>query len=187
MQVKSVLYSQTLPRLIHSLSQIKLLSRPLTFLTVSFICVACSPPEFEAPKKPEAPKRAYSVKLPPSIDLDSQVPPLKDENGYFRVDGLLMKSKQFIGQEIQIAAYVTEISQCSNKVGDTCAKPQIWIAHDQGALDNRIRVADMQRPLLRRFKVGKKYVFTGELSQTSKSGLADSRGILLLKEYKKLK
>lgn len=159
----------------------------LSILISLFALSACSPPEFEAAKKPAPPKRAYSVKLPPSIDLDSLVPPLKDNNGFFRVDGLLMQSKKFIGQEIKISAFVTEVSKCSNKVGDTCAKPHIWIAQEKDELDNRIRVADMERKKLRRFKVGKKYVFTGELSQTSKSGLADSRGILRLKEYKKVK
>ena len=165
------------------LPQIRLLGIVVSVFAIS----ACSPPEFEAPKKPVPPKRAYSVKLPPSIDLDSLVPPLKDSSGFFRVDGLIMQSKKFIGQVISVSAFVTEVSKCSNKVGDTCAKPQIWIAHDKDELDNRIRVADMKRALLKRFKVGRKYIFTGELSQTSKSGLADSRGILRLKEYKRVK
>ncbi|MAD60643.1 MAG: hypothetical protein CMH49_03875 [Myxococcales bacterium] len=170
------------------LNQAPLLRKRILVMAVSvFAMSACSPPEFEAQKKPAPPKRAYSVKLPPSIDLDSLVPPLKDNSGFFRVDGLIMQSKKFIGQEISISAFVTEVSKCSNKVGDTCAKPQIWIAQDKNELDNRIRVADMKRALLKRFKVGKKYIFTGELSQTSKSGLADSRGILRLKEYKRVK
>ena len=115
------------------------------------------------------------------------MPPLKDDNGFFRVDGFLCSLKNLLGKKSRFQHLLSEVSKCSNKVGDTCAKPQIWIAQEKDELDNRIRVADMERKKLRRFKVGKKYVFTGELSQTSKSGLADSRGILRgLKNTKEL-
>ena len=168
----------------------KLIVKPTTYLSIIFsvaLTVACSPPEFEAPKKPKPPQRSYSVNLPPSIDLDSEIPPLKNPDGTFRIDGLQMKAKKYLDQEIKVTGFVTEISPCSNKVGAICPKPYLWISDQADDADIKLRIADMKRKSLRRFRVGKKYVFTGELSSTSKSGYANSNGILRLKEYTKIK
>lgn len=164
-------------------------SKPFLLIIFSglFSITACSPPEFEAPKKAKPLQRTYSVSLPPSIDLDSEIPPLKHSDGTFRVDGLTMQARKFLDTSLSVTGYVTEISPCSNKAGDTCAKPYLWIADHVGELDVRLRIADMERRLLRRFKVGKKYNFTGEFSQTSKSGYANSRGILRLTKFKKIR
>ena len=152
-----------------------------------FAFSACSPPEFEPPKKPKPQQRTYSITLPPTIDLDGEIPPLKHADGTYRVDGLTMQSRKFLDTSLSVKGYVTEISPCTNKAGDTCAKPYLWVTDHIGELDVKLRIADMERRLLRRFKVGKKYIFTGEFSQTSKSGYANSRGILKLKEFKKTK
>ena len=149
------------------------------------LCIsACSPPEIEPPKKPKAPAQDYIVSLPASIDLEREIPPLKYEDGTYRVDGLIMQSRKHLNQEISVKGYVIEIARCRNKVGDTCDKPYLWIAHVLGDTDNRMRVVDMKRKTLRRFKVGKLYVFEGQFAQTSKSGYANSRGLLKLEKYR---
>ena len=148
---------------------------------------ACSPPEFEPPKTPPPPQRSFSVTLPPSIDLNGEIPKLKHPDQTFRVDGLLMQAHKFMDDDLSITGYVSEISPCSNKVGDTCPKPYVWITDDIGELDLRIRVADMKRSKLRRFKVGRKYTFQGKFSQKSKSGYANSRGVLSLTKFSRAK
>ena len=160
----------------------------LMILSIGLLSLnACSPPEFEPPKKPKPAQRTYSVNLPPSIDLDNEIPPLKNPDGTYRIDGLTMQARKFLDTTLSVTGYVTEVSPCSNKAGDTCAKPYLWVADHVGELDVRLRVADMERRLLRRFKVGKKYTFTGDFSQTSKSGYANSRGILRLTKFKKIR
>ena len=160
----------------------------LLLLGTCFLCSnACSPPEFEAPKKPKPPQRSYSVSLPPSIDLEAEIPPLQNPDKTYRIDGLQMKAKQFLDQELSITGYITEISPCTNRAGDTCPKPYLYISDRSDDSDIKLRVADMPRKKLRRFRVGQKYIFTGKLADQSKSGYANSNGILLLKEYTKVK
>ncbi len=156
-------------------------------LVLPFAIFGCTPPEFEAPKKPLPPERSYAVNLPPVIDLDGEIPPLRHSDQTFRVDGLLVQAHKFIGDDLSITGFVSEISPCSNKVGDTCPKPYLWITDSIGELDVKLRVADMKRRKLRRFKVGKRYVFTGKFTKTSKSGYANSRGVLRLEKYTKAK
>lgn len=169
------------------LSKDKKVNQAILLIAFCAFSFACTPPEFEPPKTPPPPQRTFSVNLPPSIDLDGEIPELRHPDQSFRVDGLLMQSHKFMGDELSITAYVSEVSPCSNKVGDTCPKPFVWITDEMGELDLRIRVTDMKRELLKRFKVGQKYVFRGQLAQTSKSGYANSRGVLNLQKFDRVK
>ena len=166
--------------LTHSLKSRYILCLIITLL----VSAGCSPPELEPPKKPKAPAQDYIVNLPASIDLEREIPPLKYSDGAYRVDGLVMQSRKYLNQKISIKGYVTEIARCKNKVGETCDKPYLWIAHALGDTENRMRVVDMKRKSLRRFKVGKLYVFEGQFTQTSRSGYADSRGLLRLEKHR---
>ena len=153
-------------------------------LSATFMVTACTPPEIEPPKKPKTAAQAYIVNLPASVDLERDIPPLKYEDGTFRVDGLVRQSRKYLEQRISVKGYVTEVAQCKNKVGEICDKPYVWISHALGDEESRMRVVDMKRKQLRRFKVGKLYVFEGRFAQTSSSGYADSRGLLRLKKHR---
>lgn len=150
--------------------------------------ISCSPPEIEPPKQETPPSRSYVVNLPPSIDLDALVPPLKFEGGSaFRVDGLLMRHRAHLETEIALRGYVVEAAVCKAKVGQTCPKPYVWLAHTREEAEQRIRVVDMDRKNQSKIKVGQPYVMRGLYSQTSKSGYADSRGVLRLTSYELIK
>ena len=95
-----------------------------------------------------------------------------------------MQSRKHLNQRVSIKGYVTEVAQCKGKVGEVCDKPYIWIANAVGDTENRLRVVDMKRRQLRRFKVGKLYIFEGQFAQTSRSGYADSRGLLRLEKHR---
>ena len=165
----------------------RLLAAALSWFSLSvFILSACSPPEIEPPKKTKARARAYEVNLPNQIDLEAFIPPLKYDDQTYRVDGLLMQASKYLNQEIVIKGYVTEVAQCSNRVGDKCDQPYLWIAHELGDPDQRLRVVDMKRRALRRYKVGKVYAFKGRFATSSKSGYVNSRGLLVLKKSHKL-
>jgi hypothetical protein len=150
--------------------------------------VSCSPPEIEPQRQEAPPSRSYVVNLPPSIDLDSKVPPLKAEGGdALRVDGLLMRHRSHLETEVSIRGYVVEAAECKARVGQTCPKPYVWIAHTRDEAEQRIRVVDMDRRKQKRIKVGRRYTMRGLYSQTSKSGYADSRGVLRLTSYERVK
>ena len=178
------LYSRDDHQLMYALRRPHLSS--LVALVVSLTC-SCSPPELEPQKKPKpAPTREYTVNLPPVVNLEGKLPPLKDRQGYFQVDGLLMQPRAHFDKAMTIKGYVVDKARCKERVGETCDKPYLWIARTPGDTENRLRVVDMERKALRRFTVGKQYLFEGTFSQTSKSGYMNSRGLLKLVKHKRV-
>lgn len=155
-------------------------------LALLLCSAACSPPEIEPPKKPKVPTRSYEVNLPAQVDLEALIPPLRYDDQTYRIDGLLTQASKVLGQDIVVKGYVTEVAQCSNKVGDECDKPYIWIAAERGDPEQRLRVVDMKRRALRRYRVGKAYAFEGRFTQSSQSGYFNSKGLLILKRSHRL-
>ena len=147
---------------------------------------ACSPPEIEPPKKPKVPTRSYEVNLPAQVDLEALIPPLRYDDQTYRIDGLLMQASKVLDQDITVKGYVTEIAQCSNKVGDDCDKPYLWIAAERGDPEQRLRVVEMKRRALRKYRVGRAYAFEGRFTQSSQSGYFNSKGLLVLKRSHRL-
>ena len=88
----------------------------VVFQFVMFI--ACTPPEFEPPKTPPPPQRSFSVTLPPSIDLDSEIPALRHPDQTFRVDGLLMKSQKFMEDMAQKQITIVQDNSQETSVRD---------------------------------------------------------------------
>jgi hypothetical protein len=121
------------------------------------------------------------------VNLEGKIPPLKDGQGLYRVDGLLMRPRDFFEKSLSMTGYVVEVSQCKERPGEICDKPHFWIANTPGDTENRLRVVDMERKELRRFRVGKRYQLEGLFSQTSKSGYVNSRGLLRLTQHKLLR
>lgn len=166
-------------RIIASCSQVALIA--------SSFFLGCSPPELEPPKEIKPPSRTYHVTLPPVHDLDSEVPPLKNADGTFRVDGIRMHAKHHLESDVDVSGVVVGKATCREKPGEICAKPFLWLAQGVDPSEVKLRVVDMNRRKLKRFKVGKSYRITGTFSQTSKSGYGDSRGVLRFKSYKAIK
>ena len=175
--------------MIKALFKKTLINKPISVLGLGAIIslVGCAPPQpTQLETEPTKPARTYTVDLPKPIDLEALIPPLKREDGTFRIDGLLMQSMKYFETEVTIKGYIVEKSKCPKK-SKTCPKPHFWIAEtlDQGV--DRLRVVDLDRKKLRRLKEKRRYQITGTFSQSSKdNGFINSNGLIIYKSSERI-
>lgn len=168
-------------------NQLTSLSLAVIFISILLI-QACAPPQPTAIKKEsQESAQTYRVDLPKQIDLEALIPPLKHADGSYRVDGLLMRSRQYLGNEMTLRGYVVEMPKCKNKDGEICAKPHLWLADAIGHNQERLRVVGFTRKKLRKFKLNKAYKITGKFVQTHEDGFVSSDGLLVYQSVEKIK
>ena len=163
---------------------------PIRLLASLFFClshISCAPPIPEMQSKDtQKTEKTYRINLPKSIDLDALIPPLylnNDPNsGIFMVDGILMQPDQFWESEVTITGYITEKTKCPRRA-KFCDQPALWLAKAPGQAKDRIRVADLTRKQVARFKKDKPYRITGIWSQMSESGYVNTGGLLKYKSH----
>ena len=170
---------------------VRALSQPATMcvMTRAAMCtalfaVACAPPQPTVVEKAEEkPSQTYKVDLPKRVDLEALIPPLKNPDGTFRVDGLLMRFDEHMGDTLEVTGYVVEKSpNCPAPRKDKpvdCPIAHFWLADAQGQTSDRLRVVEIDRKLLAKIKPNEKYRVKGAFQETSKDGFVSSMGLLI--------
>ncbi|MBM4293199.1 MAG: hypothetical protein FJ138_18805 [Deltaproteobacteria bacterium] len=153
-------------------------------LALSALGASCAPPQPTAVEVvEEKPSQIYKVDLPKRVDLEALIPPLQHPDGTFRVDGLLMRFDEHMGDTLEVTGYVVEKSP-------TCAAPRkdkpvdcpiahFWLADANGQTSDRLRVVELDRKLLAKIKENQKYRVKGTFQETSKDGFVSSMGLLI--------
>ena len=163
---------------------------PIYFVLISstlWIISCAPPPPTVVQNEASESTRTYTVDLPKPIDLEALIPPLRHADQSYRIDGLLMRSHQYLDKEITVKGYIVDKPKCRSREGDICAKPHLWLADALGQSTERLRVVGMKRKKMKRFKLNKAYKITGKLVQSHSDGFASSQGLLVYKSFEKVK
>ena len=169
----------------------------LLLLSLTFYA-GCAPPEpikLEDPEAAAATLKSWSVRLPPPVNLQALIPPLRDTEGTLRIDGVLRRADDFYSQSITLSGYLTGKSPKCPRRSKRCVAPYFWLSQDpppasdevEGLVDEhrRIKVVSIKREQLRRLKVGQRYQVTGKLV-TEADGFVRSIGLLVFSNSERL-
>jgi len=169
-----------------------MISRLLIAAMFAQLALSCAPPAptVQEPQE-QQPTKTYRVDLPKLIDLEALMPALKHPDGSYRVDGLLMRSADHLDDELEVMGYITELSpKCPRpKRGEivNCPQPYFILSDVIGESIHRLKVADMKRRELRKFKLNKKYKVKGKFQTSSQSGYLSSEGLLTFQSAQLIK
>ena len=163
----------------------------------SLLCVCglwafagCSEPSVDPPEKPTPPdfKSPKTPRLLPSVDLKASLPSLTNENGSGRVDGHMVRLSKFLDQKVSIEGTVVYRSSIKWK-NKRRTLPHLYIADENNPdADLKLLVVQIEDKKLKKFKVGKRYVFVGKLAQKfNRLGWENERGLLILEEFEPVK
>ncbi len=169
--------------------------RGMNFLQTSFMLVAllilgCSKPSVDPLIKaePEAFVATKAPRLLPKVDLQSNLPALKNDDGTGRVDGHMVRLKTFLDQPITVTATVVYKSSTKWK-NKRRTLPHLYISDDNNLdTDLKLLVVKLDEKIMRKFKKGKRYTFTGKLVQRYDAlGWENERGMLVFDGFEPVK
>ena len=166
--------------------------RSLSLGALGALFVSCAPPQPTALQSTEEkPSQTYKVDLPKRVDLEALIPPLKHSDNTFRVDGLLMRFDEHMGDTLEVTGYVVEKSpSCPAPRKDKpvdCPSAHFWLADANGQTSDRLRVVELDRKVLAKIKTDQKYRVKGSFQETSKDGFVSSMGLLVYQSAELIK
>jgi hypothetical protein len=140
--------------------------------------MSCNPPSVDPLPKPEQ-KVSGNVDLPPLVNLAKSLPVERHPDQSFRVDGLLTRKAKYLGKEVRLKGYLTEVYECPRKA-KRCEVPHIWLSDSPAGGDKRIPVVDFpDEKVLKKLKVGQQYLVSGFFRRRSERGFVRSAGLIV--------
>jgi hypothetical protein len=161
-----------------------------SILIISIAVLGCSKPSVDPPIKSE-PAEFAATKAPrllPKVDLKSNLPALKNDDGTGRVDGHMVRLKKFLSKPITVTANVVYKSSTKWK-NKRRTLPHLYISDDNNLdTDLKLLVVKLDEKTMRKFKKGKRYTFSGKLVQRYDAlGWENERGMLVFDSFEKVK
>ena len=164
--------------------------RAIGFGFISLFIFGCSQPSVDPPIKaePEAFAATKAPRLLPKVDLKSNLPALKNDDGTGRVDGHMVRLKRFLDKPITVTATVVFKSSTKWK-NKRRTLPHLYISDDNNLdTDLKLLVIKLDEKAMRKFKKGRRYVFKGKLVQRYNAlGWENERGMLVLDSFDPVK
>ena len=139
---------------------------------------ACNPPAVDPPQSPEE-KPTGRVDLPPLVKLAGSLPPERNADQTFRVDGLLARRSMHMGEAVRLKGYLLEVYTCPRKA-KTCEVPHLWLADTPAGGEKRIPVVNFaDEKALKKMKKGQQYIVEGTFRRRSDRGFTRSAGLIV--------
>jgi hypothetical protein len=136
---------------------------------------------------------AIKEKPPAKVDLPEPPPaseleiPQKNDDGTFRVRGLIAHRGQHLGSKVEVRGVITEVSEpCdparAKRRGETCSKPYLFIRDKEKGADRRLMVVGFTDEFARKadLKAGDEHVFVGSYKKMAQGFAASESGLLLV-------
>lgn len=162
-----------------------------SFYLLCVLLFACEAQQFTPidiqPEEQEGvPQKTLNVDLPPLINLSAKTPPLKNQDGTFRVEGLKFYTSKYLDEELSINAYLIEKYK---EAEEGITQPShLWIGDDPDSSgDKKMRVVGLDEKVLAKLKAGSFYRFTGKLVQKAPQGYISTDGILIYQSAELIK
>lgn len=169
----------------HRVSQRSLL---LAFAATLLLAAGCS-----SGNKESADKKKKNPNLPPArVELPEKPPasaleiPEKNDDGTFRVRGLIAHRAKHLGDTVEITGTITYISpDCdpseAKEKGEECPEPYL-IIKDEKEADDKMMVVGHDKEFLEEadLETGQEFVFKGTYKKIAQGFVASENGLLLV-------
>jgi hypothetical protein len=159
------------------------------FLLLALVCGACNSSSSGASlgPEPEATTMApIKVDLPPPPSFAASDIPLKYDDGTVSVHGLRKQKPQYLGKDVKVKAYLTEVYVCpvcpKGQTCKLCDQPHFFLGDKPDTRKEKtLMVVDYLSPKQKppALTVGKQYSVGGQFAINSPTGFGSSDGLLV--------
>jgi hypothetical protein len=121
---------------------------------------------------------------PPASDLEI---PEKNDDGTFRVRGLIAHRGQHLDSKVKVRGVITDVSEpCdparAKQRGESCSKPYLFIEDKEKGADRQLMVVGFTDEFAQKanLKAGDEHVFVGSYKKMAQGFAASESGLLLV-------